>query len=97
MQQTLGDIDPNEENYVVNDLFYVFCSGGYAVIDAGKFRTFDLKIINFLKHWRPISRLILDVECSFNHQKARNNVENTLTGLNYAIKCLQIHQNVTKR
>ena len=52
----------------------------------GKFHKFDTKIINFLKIWRAISRLILDIECSFNHQNDRCNVENTFTGLNFMSK-----------
>ena len=34
----------------------------------GKFRNFYLNIINFIKLWRPISRLMIDVKRSFNHQ-----------------------------
>ena len=36
---------------------------------AGKFRKFDLKIISFLKLWQAISRLILDVERSFQQKQ----------------------------
>ena len=44
---------------------------------TGKFHNLDVKIITFPKMWQPISRLIPDVERSFNHDKNLNNVENT--------------------
>ena len=58
----------------------------------GKFCNFDLKIINFLKIWRPISRLILNVERSFNHQNDRNklnNVQNIFTRLIITLEMTQ--------
>ena len=63
---------------------------------TGKFRTFDLKIINFLKLWRVISRLILDVERSFNHQNDHNNLKNTFSGLKFTLKRPGWRKNVVK-
>ena len=51
---------------LINALLYSFI--------PGKFHKFDPKIINFIKLWRRISRLILDVERSFNYQNDRKNV-----------------------
>ena len=56
---------------------------------AGKFHKFDPKIINFLNLWRPISRLILDVERSFNHKNDRNNLKNIFVSFNTTSKRLK--------
>ena len=40
------------------------------------FHDFAPQIITFIKLWRSITRLILDVERSFDHQNDRNDVEN---------------------
>ena len=61
--------------------------------ESGKFYKFDLKIVNFLKLWRPIPHLILDVERSFNHQNDCKNVEKTLAGSNFTSQ----RENVAKR